>query len=198
MAQDERYFRQLFSGELTKKSEAINDKKYSYFLHTPFYSIDLNHDGVSEQIVFVKKDSEDWIEIYDQSHGTDKTKIFSYQFEALGFDSDLYKIEYKKLSAQTSIILLYYFEGVSRYTEMQATSRIYFITIDNNDLKTFKAYKGPSLFEEKESLKGHYHLRNYQIYLKDLNNDGVNEVVIKFRGMSRVFVYQGHGQWNTF
>ena len=198
MAQDERYFRQLFSGELIKKTNSSTDKKYSYFLHTPFYSIDLNHDGVAEQVVFVKKDSEDWIEIYDQSHGTNKTKIFSYQFEPLGFDSDLYRIEFKKLSAQTSILILYYFEGISRYAEMQSTSRIYFITIDNNDLKTFAAYKGPSIFEEKKSLKGHYHLRNYQVYLQDLNNDDVKEVVVKHRGMSQVYIYKGHGNWKSF
>jgi hypothetical protein len=93
---------------------------------------------------------------------------------------------------------MYYYEGVSRYTEMQATSRLYVGTIDNDDLKTLSVLKGPSFFEEHKSLKGHYHLRNYQVYLEDLNNDQVKELVIKYRMVSQVFIYNGSGEWKTF
>ena len=198
MPQDERYFRQLFSGELAKIGDKSTEQKYSYFLHTPFYDLDLNHDGIPEQLVFVKKDSEDWIEIYEKSKTNEKKKIFSYRFETKGFDSELYRIEFKKISDHTSILLMYYYEGLSRYTEMQSTSRIYAVTIDNNDLKTLAAFRGPNFFEEHKSLKGHYHIRNYQVYLQDLNNDNVKELIVKYRGMSQVFIYSGNGQWKTF
>lgn len=193
-AQDERYFRQLFSGELNKKENGDLARKYSYVVHTPYYSLDLNRDGVAEQIVFAKKDNEDWIEVIDSN----KTKIFSYRFENKGYDSELFRIELKTLSPKTSVLLLYYYEGVSRYIDFQGTSRIYAITIDNNDLKTLSAFKGSSFFDEVKTFKGHYHKRNYEVYLEDLNHDNVKELVIKHRNASTVFLYKGEGKWQTF
>ena len=197
MPQDERYFRQIFSGELVAPTLIPDDKKYSYFIHTPYYDLDLNGDGIPEQIVFVKKDSEDWIEIFENKLGI-KTKIFSYRFETKGYDSGLYRIELKKLSVNTSVLLMYYHEGVSRYTEMQATSRIYVLSIDNKDLKTLKAFKGPSFFEEHKSLKEQYIRRDYQVYLEDFNNNGTKELVVKHHLTSQVFFYEGAGKWKTF
>ena len=193
-AQDERYFRQLFSGEILKSNQKIDVKKYSYFVHTPYYALDLNRDGISEQIAFVKKDNEDYIEIFNQ----DKTKIFSYRFENKGYDSDLFRVELKTLSPKTSILLMYYYEGVSKYINFQGTSRIYAVTIDNQDLKTLAAFKGPSFYDEQKTFKGHYHKRNYDVYLEDLNKDSVKELVVKHRNVSNVFVYLGEGKWNTF
>ena len=193
-AQDERYFRQLFSGEINKKQEVVDDKKYSYFVHTPYYALDLNRDGVSEQVVFVKKDNEDWIEILNG----EKKKIFGYRFENKGYDSELFRIELKTLSATTSILLLYYYEGVSKYINFQGTSRVYAITIDNNNLTTMAAFKGPSFFDEQKTFKGHYHKRHYQVYLEDLNRDFIKELVIKHREASTVFLYKGKGRWQTF
>lgn len=197
MAQDERYFRQIFSGELTHRDNLVEEKKYSYYIHTPFYSFDLNHDKRPEEIVFVKKDSEDWFEVYQESEGI-RTKVFSYRFETKGYNSQLYKLEYRRLSAHTMVLLLYYFEGLTKYTEMQSSSRLYLVTIDNDDLKSMRAFKGPSFFEEYKSLKGHYHLRNYQIYLQDLNNDGTQELIVKHRDVGQIFFYEGNGKWKTF
>lgn len=197
MPQDERYFRQIFSGELAKTHAQTDEKKYSFTIHTPYYALDLNRDGADEQIVFVKKDGEDWVEFFDEKVGI-KTKIFSYRFETKGFDSELFRVELKRLSPVTSILVMYYYEGLSRYTEMQGTSRVYAVTIDNDDLKTMAAFKGPAFFEEQKSLKGHYHLRNYQVYLQDLNNDKTKELVVKFRETSQVFLYAGKGKWKTF
>jgi len=145
MSQDERYFRQIFNGDVLQAPNTGIEKKYSYFIHTPFYALDINHDQIPEEILFVKKESEDWIEIYSYDLG-EKKKILAYRFETKGYESELYRIEYKRLSAKTSILILYYFEGVSRYIELQSTSRIYAITIDNDDLKTLNVFKGPSLF----------------------------------------------------
>jgi hypothetical protein len=197
MPQDERYFRQIITGERGLGVGQAAEKKYSYYIHSPYYALDLNHDGNPEQIVFVKKDSEDWVEIFEQKLGA-KKKIFSYRFETKGFDSELFKIEFKKLSPKTYAIIFYYYEGVNRYTELTATSRIYVGTIDLEDLKTLAVFKGPSFFEEHKSLKGHYHLRDYQVYLQDLNNDLVNELVVKYRLTSQVFLYNGDGKWKAF
>lgn len=193
-AQDERYFRQLFSGEINKGKAEVDEKKYSYFVHTPYYALDLNRDGVPEQIVFVKKDNEDWIEILN----SEKKKIFGYRFENKGYDSELFRVELKTLSPTSSILLLYYYEGISKYINFQGTSRVYAITIDNNDLNTMKAFKGPSFFDEQKTFKGHYHKRNYEVILEDLNRDGVKELIVKHRNTSTVFMYRGLGLWQTF
>lgn len=192
-AQDERYFRQLFSGELSKETHKIDERRYSYYIHTPYYALDLNRDGQSEHVLFVKKDSEDWIEIFDN----DKNKIFAYQFENKGYDSELFRIELKTLSPNTSILLLYYYEGISRYINFQGTSSLYAVTIDNNDLKTLKSFKGPSFFDEVKTLKKHYHKRFYEVYLEDLNHDSSKELVIRHRNASTVFLYKGEGKWQT-
>lgn len=194
LAQDERFFRQLFSGDLTKTVERAPAKKYSYVIHSPFYQLDLNRDSKAESVVFVKKDSEDWVEIMD----VDKKKIYSYQFENKGFDSELFKIELKTLSPETTVLLLYYYEGVSRYLDFQGTARIYALTLDNNDLSTISTFKGPSFFDEYKSQMGHYHKRHYQVYLEDFNQDKVKELVVKHQRMSRVFHYKGNGSWTTF
>ena len=44
MAQDERYFRQMFSGELLRSNSFTDEKRYSYVFHTPYYALDLNGD----------------------------------------------------------------------------------------------------------------------------------------------------------
>jgi hypothetical protein len=193
-AQDERYFRQIFSGELNKKQEELETKNYSFITHSPYYALDLDRDGNPEQVAFVKKDGEDWVEILNK----DKKKIFSYRLENKGYGSELFKIEMKTLGPHTTVLLLYYYEGVSRYIDFQGTSGIYAMTIDNNDLSTLSVFKGPSFFDEMRTFKGHYHKRNYQIYLEDLNNDLVKELVVKFKNTNRVFIYKGEGKWQTF
>lgn len=194
-AQDERYFRQLFSGEINRKPEVEKEvKKYSYVIHSPYYALDLNRDGAPEQIVFVKKDNEDWIEIM----GPDKQKFFSYRFENKGFDSELYRVELKTLSPTTDILLLHYYEGMSRYIDFQGSSRIYAITIDERNLKSMSAFKATSFFDEVKTFKGHYHKRNYEVYLEDLNRDSVKELVTRHHNASTVFLYKGEGQWQTF
>lgn len=195
-AQDERYFRQIFSGELNKKdsnTQVRDNKSYSYIFQSPFYELDLNRDGTPEQIIFVKKDSEDWIEMFS----LDKKKFFAYKFDNLGFDSELFKIEMKTLSATTTILLLHYYEGVSKYINFEGTARVYAVTIDNNDLSTMKAFKGPSFFDEVKNFKGHYHKRNYDVYVEDLNKDSVKELIVKYRNSSNVFIYKGAGNWQT-
>lgn len=191
MAQDERYFRQLFSGELQKKSETISAPKYSYVTQTPYYHLDLNQDGVLEKIIFIKKDNEDLIEIFDRQ----KIKLFSYRFENKGYDSELFRVELRTLSKASSVLLMYYYEGVSKYINFQGTARIYALTIDRNDLKTIAVFKGPSFFDEQKTLKGHYHKKNYTVSLEDLDKDFVKELIVKNNHTSNVFFYRGSGVW---
>jgi hypothetical protein len=194
LAQDERFFRKLISGEFVHETEVKDVKKYSYILHSPEYLIDLNGDGKKESIVYFKRDSEDWIDIYD----SDKKRIFKYKFEAKGSNAALYRVTKKKLDSNTDLLVLYYFEGETKYTSTDTSARIYLLTIDNQDFSKISVLKGPSIFEEFKSLKSHYHLKNYQVGIVDLNGDGKKEVEIKFRDISSVLIYEGNGKWKTF
>lgn len=192
-AQDERFFRKIFTGDLEVKEKPI-EKHYSYSLHTPEYLIDLNQDNAKESVVFVKKDSEDWIEIFDQN----KQRIYQYRFEEKGLNSGLYRIVRKKLSPTSMLLALYYFEGETNYINFESSARVYLLTIDNNDLKKINVFKGPSFFEEYKSLKNHYHLKSYDVSIVDLNQDKSREVIVKYRNVSLVYIYRGEGKWITY
>ncbi len=196
-AQDERFFRSLFNGEANSEARLEDrEKKYSYILHTPMYALDLNDDGKSEYVVYVKKDSEDWLVILDQY----KEKLFSYKFETKGFDSALFKVEKKTINSDANILVLHYYEGKTKYINYQSTARIYAMSVDKlkeNKMK-FSVITGPSFFEEYKSRLGHFHIRNYSVNVLDLNGDKSNELIIKFRQQSTVYTYNGDGHWLTF
>lgn len=197
-AQDERFFRQIFHGDLIEnapKDQTEKDKKtFWYSAHTPFYQLDLNQDTIPERVVFVKKDNEDWLDIFDSV----KKKIFSYRFENMGINSGLYRIEKRQLSPTTDVLLLYYYVGYTQYMNTDSSAQLYLLTIDNRDLKTIHVLKGPSYFEERKNRRGHYHQRKYDIEMLRLNNDSTSEIIVKHRGMSEVLVYAGNGKWKTF
>lgn len=194
MAQDERYFRELFSGELAgiNKSNEL-PKKHSFVVSSAHYQLDLNGDELKESIAFVKKDNEDWLEIYDYR----KNLIFTYLFENKGTGSELFRVELKTLSQNTNILLLHYYEGSTNYLHFQGTARVYAVTIDNKNLKTLTAFRGASFFDETKKLKGHYHIRSYSVFLEDLDENGIKDLVVKFRNISTVFHYLGNGKWST-
>ena len=74
--QDEKFFRKLFTGELQRVDEKKVEKHYAYNLHTPEYMIDLNQDKVDESIVYLKRDSEDWIDVFNSYHEL----VYQYRF----------------------------------------------------------------------------------------------------------------------
>ena len=193
-AQDERFFRKLFSGELTHEKKIEDEKVYAYLVHSPEYFIDINNDGINESIVSVKRDSEDWIDIYNSY----REKIYSYRFETKGAHSGLYRVLRKQLDNNTIVLVLFYFEGDTNYINYDSSARIYLLTIDNKDLKTISMMKGPSIFEEFKGYKGDYRLRNYEVGVADLAELGKKQLYIKYRGVSKVFIYQGAGRWQTF
>ena len=196
--QDERFFRQIFSGDLKDgvpkdQSEQIK-RSFWYKAQTPFYELDLNRDGITERIVFAKKDNEDWIDIFDHV----RNKIFSYRFENMGINSGLYRIEQRTLSPETDILFLYYYVGSTKFMNTDASARLYLLTIDRRNLKSLHVLKASSFFEERRTFRQHYHQSKYSVELREVNNDLVKEVIVSHRGMNEVFLYRGDGKWKTF
>jgi hypothetical protein len=190
LAQDERYFRDLFSGELTR-DKFQEKKKYKWEVETPFYDIDLDGDSWPESFVFAKKDGEDWINIYDKH----KTLFFSKRLASKGADSGVYKISFHKLGPKYSVLLIYFNEGYTYYLNYLSTARLYFLSIDNQNLKTMRLERGPQVWREQEKRYKKYGLRKYEVGVKDLDGDGERDILVKFNNISRAYLYRGKGKW---
>ena len=193
-AQDERQFRDLFAGEFDSNVKDESIKEYKFMANTPLYKIDLNSDHRKESIVFESKDGESWIHIlaYDQ------TRLKSFKLETNGYKARVYKIRMKNLSNSTLSLVVYFYEGVTEYTELNSTSRLYFITVDKKSLESLSMFKGPIFWEEKRSAQKHYHQRPNHLSFIDLNKNGTREIVVKQGQNSSVFMYKGMGSWLSF
>ena len=189
-SQDERYFRDFFSGKLTRdKFQEI--KKYKFEKKSNYYDIDLNGDGFKESIDYIKKDNEDWIGVYDYH----KNLIFQRRLPSVGVNSFVYKISFHKLGENHRVLIIYFYEGYTEYLNYLATSRVFFLTIDKGDLTKIFLKKGPIVFREREKRNRKYGKRNYKLYLRDIDNDGNRDIIVKYHEISRAFIYRGKGRW---
>lgn len=189
-AADERTFRKAFSGELAKEKEPPK-KGYKWKVASPFYSIDLTEDDIEESIGFEKKDGEDWVHFLDMFKKPSK----SFQLFPLGQGSKLYKVSLRRLSKKSKVLILYYYEGSNESVDFTSTARLYFVTIDNNQLRTMKIFKGPYFLYEKDEHPEHYHRRKFEVGLYDYNKDGIQEIFVKYSKISRIYAYLGKGKW---
>jgi len=133
-AQDERYFRELFLKQYTEDTKELEEKKYSYVVPTPFYTMDVNGDGKTESFVYAKKEAEDWIDIFDH----EKKPVFKFQFTSVGAKSRLYKMRFSHIDSEIGLVVFYFYEGVTKYNEMDSSSRLYFLTFRKKILINLK------------------------------------------------------------
>jgi hypothetical protein len=188
-AQDERYFRQIYSGELTNKEEKIDN--FKLVVDSPEHHIDLNRDGLDERLVYSKKDGTDYLKIMDYSGRA----IFETPFQSHSRFGRIYKIYLKTISPSTDVLVLFYYEGENKSARFEASARLYFISIDNKNLKTLTMFKGPHYFHEFENVRDVYWLRDLAVNIYDYNQDGVKEISVSFNKISRVYFYQNRGLW---
>lgn len=193
-AQDERYFRELFLKQYTEDTKELEEKKYSYVVPTPFYTMDVNGDGKTESFVYAKKEAEDWIDIFDH----EKKPVFKFQFTSVGAKSRLYKMRFSHIDSEIGLVVFYFYEGVTKYNEMDSSSRLYFLTFHKKDFNQFKMIQGPYLFEEFKGMKGHYHQRVRQVEVMDLNSDQRNEIIVKHHLYSEVYHINKDGSFKVF
>lgn len=193
-SQDERQFRELFSAELDKDVKDEASKTYKFVAQTPLYKLDLNGDNRKEAFFYESKDGESWLHLL----GYDEKRLKSFKFEPNGHGAKIYKIRVRHLSKDTLGLIIYFYEGLTKYIEVNSTVRLYFLTIDKRDFKSMYLYKGPIYWEEKKTLQGHYHQRPNKLSFVDLNKNGVKELLIKQGNSASVYMYQGLGKWIHF
>ncbi|MGE3609831.1 MAG: hypothetical protein AB7I27_09630 [Bacteriovoracaceae bacterium] len=194
-AQDERYYRQILSGELPEfYQESKEGLGPQLSIRGASYKIDLNEDGVDETIQPQKRDGVDWIEIKNSQ----EAKVFEAKLLAMGVESQIYKIKFVKISPKVKALILFLDEGKTQSKKFESTARLYFITFENNDLKSMKITQGPHFFHERESQRDQYFRREYMVNIYDVNNDGIREIAIQFNHIQKIYQYAGSGEWRVY
>ncbi len=193
-AQDERLFRELLIHSKKEKLKNRVEKVYRIKARSNRHFVDLTADNRPESLITAKRDGEDWLQIYNDKG----EEVFRSFLQASGPWSRLFKIQIRRLNDKTKVLLLYFYEGVTRYLEFQGTTRLYFLTYEENKLESLKLYKGPLLWDEKRGFKDHYHQKKYEVSFYDLDGDRTREVSISYGRMNRVFKYLGKGEWFNF
>ena len=192
-AQDERYYRQILKGELPNFSQDIGEvQEHQFNVKGATYSVDLNGDGIEEMIQPQKRDGVDWIEI----RNTTQRKIFEAKLLAMGGESSIYKAKLVYLSSTTKLLMLFLDEGKTSGRRFESTARIYLITFENNDLSTMKITTGPHHFHEREGQRDQYRERDYSVEVRDVDKNGVRDVVVQYNHIQRIMVYKGNGNWD--
>lgn len=192
LAQDERFFRKIYSDDLTKKKSTQETyQTYHWRVRSKFHEFDLNDDGESEGIVLEKKDQENWIHFFSRTG----KKLNSFRVETKGVGAQLYRVNVRALSPKTKVLVLHFYEGATEHLDFEGTSRFYFVTIDNKDFQTLSMFKGPIFWHEKKEGKKHFHEREYLLNVTDLNLDGTKEIVVSYHTIRKVYKYNSKGKW---
>lgn len=192
-AQDERYYRQILNGELPLQGQSIKEaQEHQFNVKGAAYNVDLNGDGFEEIIQPQKRDGVDWLEIQDST----KRKIFETKLLAQGVESVIYKIKLAHLSTTSKVLIIYLDEGKTSGRRFESTARIFLLTFENNDFSTFKLAQGPHHFHEKEGQRDQYWRKDYSVDVRDVDQNGVRDVVVEFNHIQRIMLYLGKGEWS--
>jgi hypothetical protein len=190
--QDERYYRQILSGDLPKMFRGLDESvQHQFNVRGPAYLVDLNGDGIEETLQPQKRDGVDWIEVKDAS----KRTVFEAGLFAAGANSYLFKAKLVSLSKKVKALVLFLDEGVTQGKGFDSTAKIYLVSWEKDDLSTMKLAAGPHFFVEHRSMRDQYYRRDYLLNVYDTNKDGQKEVIVHFNHIQRIMEYKGNGEW---
>ena len=187
-AQDERYYRKIFTGELTEKTKELPSYKVS--VKSARYEIDLNQDKIMESIRVEKRDGRDFFFIYNEFG----VELFSRSLPGIGGGSRLIKVDLKSISKDTNALILHFYEGAINASKFEAMAKLYFISINKKNLKKMGFFKGPHFFYESQK-DSSYINRRYTVNAYDYNKDGIRELSINYNKIARIYFYTETGEW---
>ncbi len=194
MGQDERTFRELLTHKINEDKERSRKEEYVFKARGHRYYLDLNGDDRPESFFVSKKDGGDWLEIFDDKG----IKIYDFKFDTIGSWSRVFKVQMRKISNDSKLLMLYFYEGITRYTDFQGTARVYFLSWDKNKLNTLSMFKGPYVWDEKRTFRSHYHQRKFEVSMFDFDEDFEREVAVRYGTITRVYKYLGKGKWGSY
>lgn len=191
-AQDERFYRSIFNGDLSNTSDIPFEYKVEVSSHK--YLMDLNRDSKKDSFQSVKKDGVDFFRINDE-YGK---QVFEAKLETKGKESKIFRASFKTISNSVDVLLLHFYEGHNDAAVFEGSARLYIITIKDRDFKKITMTKGPFFWSEFEGATNKYWARRYSVNTADLNKDGVKEISVSFNNIDRVYYYSSNGEWKKF
>lgn len=192
-AQDERFFREIYTDKLKNRNLNIDTRKRKVIVRSPLYQLDINDDGLTESLISEKQDNEDYF-VIENFRGQ---VIFRERLYATGAKASLYKIGWSRIHKKSKVLILHFFEGYTRSTKFEGIARLYFVTIDNNDIDSLKMTKGPYMWHEFEKPRETFWRRAFKVNVLDYNKDGVREVSVNFNKINSLYFYKGGGEWGS-
>lgn len=193
--QDERYYRQILSGDLPAQIDPLKISERTQFnVSGSHYKYDLNGDGIEETITPEKRDGVDWISIKNSAGKT----VFEAKLLAWGVNSSIYKLKLVQLNEKTKALLIFLDEGLIVARRSESTARFFVLTFENNDFSTFSLTEGPHIFHEKEQQREQYWRRDYNVNIYDIDGDGTREIAVQYNHINRIMKYLGNGNWKRY
>ncbi len=193
-AQDERYYRQILSGELPTYNQVTTERGTQFKVVGSSYHFDLNGDGMEEVLVPMKKDGMDSLEIRNQSRNV----LFTADLFAMGSRSSIYKLKFVTLSKTLKALIIFLDEGSTKGRRFESSGRIVVVSFENNDLTKMTATQGPHFFHEREAQREQYWRRDYSVNVYDADGDGTKEISVQYNHIQRFMKYDGNGNWKRF
>jgi hypothetical protein len=191
-AQDERYFRQIFTGELPKVNDEVTVARGPQFtVSGAHYRVDLDGDRIEEVVIPQKRDGVDWLEIRNSSQRT----LFEARLLPMGAFSALYKVKLVHLSTTTKALLLFLDEGHTVGRRFESTARLFVLSYEDNDLSRATLVMGPHFFHETEKQRDQYLRRDFTVNVVDVDGDGTREILVHYNHIQRLLRYLGKGDW---
>lgn len=190
--QDERYYRQILTGELPRLNLEAGEAAIAQFnVMGAQYKVDLDGDGIEEIIQPQKRDGVDWLEIRNSS----QSKLFEAKLLAMGAGSYIYKLRLVQISAKVRALLIFLDEGVTAGKRFESTGRFFVLSFENNDLSKMTLTDGPHFYHEKEAQREQYWRRDYAVNVYDIDGDGSREIAVQYNHIQRIMKYLGRGEW---
>ena len=192
-AQDERFFRKMMSGELGREIERTPPPA-KYVFSGVTYRVDLNSDGKEEGLQVVKRDLMDWLDILSE----DGKILFQARLVPAGINARIDRIRLVDLSPTVRVLIIQYFEGKTEARHLEATARLWMVTFENKDLTDMKLTQGPPYWHEFEKMREQYGRRIYSLAVRDVDGDGIKDVMVSYNHMQHIYRYRGKGEWSAF
>ncbi len=190
-AQDERFYRDIFNGQLY---EGVKPLHYKTEAISPKYVIDLNSDGRKDYFQTIKRDGIDFIRIVDPFGKV----VLEKALITKGDDSKIFKAHLKAVNKNTNVLILHYYEGHNESATFEGSGRLYFVTFPKNKLEQAVLNKGPYFWHERERAGGKmYYNRRYSVNVIDYNGDGNKEISVSFNRSQHLYMYESEGNWKS-
>jgi hypothetical protein len=188
-AQDERFWRRMLLGDVGKENKKVVPEPKYVFVGA-VHQLDLTGDGIPEGLRVTKRDLLDGVEVL----ATGGDVLWSGNILPTGVDARIEKFRLVRLSPQVTTLILYYYEGKTSSSKLEATGRLWFLTWTDGKLRQASLTAGPRYWHEFEKVREQYGRRRRAVNVQDFDHDGVKDVIVSYHHTMSVWRFVD-GAW---